>query len=114
MMEPDLDDLTPGYAHARGKGVVAYLGVLRDLGREVWRCTHKPHLVATVAVRCAEAELERRRQGSRLVLVLLHCPSCDIYFGPQARGGEDSTGHCSLCVVPLTPVKVMILDPGGS
>lgn|GEM_PF-3489606 len=108
----DPDKLKPGHCYLRGRGVASYAGVLREGEGVRWRCGHD-HASARHADRCAGAELERRRQAARAVLELLHCGSCDIYFGPDGEvlraREEQEGGECSLCRRPLDPVRVIVL-----
>jgi hypothetical protein len=107
--------LKPGYAGTRGRGVAFYAGVLRTdnrARREAWRCTHE-HAVASSAVRCAEAELERRTQGTLAVLKLQHCDPCALYYAPGAAaipgwGQFIDQGRCPRCLVPLKGVEAVL------
>lgn len=103
-------DLIPGYAHRR-MGVASYRGALRETrkGEPVWTCGHD-HLVAPSAVRCAEGEKDRRVQGAKEVLLLLHCGPCDLYFGERGWHASDLAGDCPYCEVPLGCVKMMVLE----
>lgn len=107
--------LSAGYAH-RKPGVASYAGLLRTKDtarREAWRCQHD-HAVTASAQACAEAELERRRQGSRVVVELERCGPCDTYYGPQAAGqGKPERalmddGYCPRCGVVLETIRVVV------
>ena len=103
-------DLIAGYAHRR-MGVASYRGVLRETrkGEPVWSCKDD-HLVAPAAVRCAEAEKERRVQAAQEVLLLLYCGPCDLYFGENGWQATDQIGECPYCDVPLGTAKVIVLE----
>jgi hypothetical protein len=110
--EPDVTELRAGYVY-RKRGTASYAGALRTAESRppVWECKHD-HLAAVSAKRCAEAELDRRRQGARTVLTLLHCEDDGQWFDPAAdRTGFDwRPGLCPLCGVPMTREKVIILE----
>jgi hypothetical protein len=120
----DPRELTAGYAHAQGKGVSAYWGVLRDGSREVWRCSakpgHRPHVVARQAGHCAGAELERRLQGAQEVLEALHCAPCGVFTdlglltrqgGAQGDAGSFlMRGQCPACTGPAVRVRLAVLE----
>lgn len=108
------EDLIPGYMHRR-RGVASYRGALREKpkGEPVWTC-NDDHLVSSAAVRCAEAEKDRRVQGGREVMVLLHCKPCSLYFGEPGWEASDTFGHCPYCDVPLDWVKVAVLERSES
>lgn len=128
-MDVDPRELTAGYAYPKGKGVAMVTGVLRDgeRGLEVWRCSslpsHRPHIIPTLAVQCAEAELERRLQGAQEVLWALHCRPCDIFWDlawlsrdRRSEAARDDIGHwllrgqCPRCEVPAGRVKLIVLE----
>jgi hypothetical protein len=107
--------LSAGYAH-RKPGVASYAGLLRTADtarREVWRCQHD-HAVTASAQACAEAELDRRLQGRRVVLQLQHCTPCDVYYGPQAAGQGKleralmDDGYCPRCGAVLEPLSAVV------
>jgi hypothetical protein len=105
---PDADGLVAGYAY-RGRGTASYVGVLREDPRSrkkpAWSCPHD-HLVATSAVLCADAELDRRVQAGRAVFWLLHCVPCERWW-PDGAGPP-----CPLCGVPLERLKLAVLERG--
>lgn len=107
---PRPEDLLAGYSH-RSKGVASYRGALRVKPKDppVWTCGHD-HVVAPAAVRCAEAEKDRRVQGAKAVMLLLYCEPCDIYLGEKGWHASDLAGDCPYCEVPLGCVKVMVLE----
>jgi len=111
-VDADPRELLAGYAYPKGKGVTVVAGVLRAGRTEVWRCTsqpgHRPHPAPSLAVRCAEAEAERRRQGAQAVLWLAHCVPCGAYWdlGPAGKPG----GVCPRCAVPYDRVRVAVLE----
>jgi hypothetical protein len=104
--------LTPGYVHLN-RGTAAYMGVLRlqaSRARPAWTCGHS-HGVPVAARRCAEAELERREQGSREVFTLRRCEPCDRWW-PDGDGAL-----CPHCGVPAARLRLValerVLDPGN-
>jgi hypothetical protein len=103
--------LIAGFTHVQ-RGRSAYRGALRVTPKSVprWTCACAPdHLTAAGAVKCAEAELERRGQGGREVFTLLRCKPCDRWLadgpGPVA---------CPWCSVPLERVKLAVLGRGAA
>jgi len=101
-------DLIAGYASMPGAG--GWHGVLRPgpRSRPVWVCAHV-HATPVTAKPCAEAELERRAQGARAVLTLLHCEPC-------AEDGRSSWWNdvagpvaCPRCGVPLLRLKLVVV-----
>lgn len=129
-MDPDPRELSAGYAYPKGKGVAAVAGVLRDgeRGPEVWRCTsapgHRLHIIPSLALQCAQAELERRIQGAKAVFWLAHCVPCWAYWdlgliaGLSPKNREDAgdaisclrRGRCPVCGVPFERVKTAVLE----
>lgn len=102
-------ELVAGYEHVR-RGTAAYRGVLRPAtgGTPVWRCRCEPvHLNTITARRCAEKELDRRRQGGRQVFELLRCEPCGRWFAAVPRAPA-----CPVCGVPLQRLKVLVLERG--
>jgi hypothetical protein len=120
----DPRDLTAGYAHAKGKGVSAFWGVLRDGSREVWKCSakpgHRPHIIARQAEHCAGAELERRAQGAQEVLEALHCAPCGVFTDLALLARQDDAagrvapflarGRCPACTGPAVRVRLAVLE----
>lgn len=104
------EDLIPGYVHRR-RGTASYRGALREKpkGEPVWTCSDD-HLVSSSAVRCAEAEKDRRVEGAKEVMLLLHCEPCNLYFGEEGWEASDLHGECPYCSVPLSCVKVAVLE----
>lgn len=104
--------LKPGYLH-RKRGAASYGGVLRteDTRTQVWECKHD-HFTAMAARRCAEGELDRRREGAKNVLTLLHCQEEGIWYDPAVDGAavDWRPGLCPRCGVPMLREKVMILQ----
>jgi hypothetical protein len=113
--EPD-DGLYVGYRRLR-PGKASYTGVIRDARRlVVWHCAHD-HATPDIGRRCAEAELERRRQGGREVFDLFHCDPCETWWTraqAEARTGRRLGPHfvkgCPRCDVPLEAVRVQVLE----
>jgi hypothetical protein len=110
--EPDAAGLRAGYTYLR-RGTASYAGVLRstETGALVWKCAHD-HLVAVSARRCAEAELDRRREGARVVVTVLHCEEDGQWFDP-AKDRTDfdwRDGLCPRCGVPMLREKVLVLE----
>lgn len=99
------EELTAGYAHRR-KGVSSYMGILKA-GRKTmpaWTCPHD-HITTVKAKACAEAELERRRQGASEVFTLLHCKPCRKWWEDI-----DVDAVCPRCDVPLERVKLAVVS----
>jgi hypothetical protein len=105
------EDLIPGYSYRRQRGVASYSGALRTGPKDppVWTCPDD-HLVSSSAVRCAELEKDRRVQGAKQVMLLLHCEPCNLYFGEEGWHASDLYGECPYCEVPLSCVKVLVLE----
>jgi len=104
-------ELIPGYEHVR-RGTAAYRGTLRQTprGAPVWRCgCPAPHLNTITARRCAEQEMERRRQGGRQVLALLRCDPCERWYPDDPVPGVTL---CPRCGVRLERLKVAVLERG--
>jgi hypothetical protein len=97
--------LLPGYAHWK-RGTASYRGKLHTGPKALpeWLCEHD-HVTTASALRCAEAELEQRRQGGRQVFSLLRCESCERWWD-DARG----VTACPACSVPMARVKVLVLE----
>jgi hypothetical protein len=91
------------------RGVGHWEGVLRRQAgrRPVWTCPHK-HLAPSRAVACAEAELERRREGQGVVITLLRCEPCDRWL-PAV---DVVPPGCPVCGVPLERVKLVVAERG--
>jgi hypothetical protein len=107
----DPAELRAGYTHNH-LGKLSYAGALRtaDSRPPVWSCPHD-HLVPVAAKRCAEAELDRRREGAKQVLTLLHCEEDGLWYDP--RVGPDVNwrpGMCPRCGVPMLREKVLIIE----
>jgi hypothetical protein len=104
----DPGGLLAGYTRL-AMGRAAYAGALRrKTGRDpVWTCPCRPHLTAARATACAAAELEQRVQGRREVFTLLRCEGCGTWHG-------DAAGRCDCpdCSVPMTRLKVAVLERG--
>jgi hypothetical protein len=98
--------LIAGYAY-RGRGTSSYSGVLRKDAKSdrSWTCKHD-HLTAMSARKCAEGELDRRKQAGQEVFTLLRCESCAKW-----HDGGDSDGRlCPDCGVPMAQVKVVVVE----
>lgn len=115
-MDVDPRELTAGFMF-ENRNLGTARGVLRDGSKVIWTCSHRPHPVPIMAGQCAEAELERRRQGAQEVLWLLHCVPCSVFWdlAPGAAGqGENfiwlARGRCPQCNVPGQRVRVAILE----
>ena len=100
--------LIAGFTRRSG-GRASYAGALRATPKGVpaWLCKGPghDHLTPGIARKCAEQELERRKQGIREVFELLHCEPEDRWFA-DARG----VTACPSCSVPLERVKVAVLE----
>jgi hypothetical protein len=122
----DPRELTAGYAFANRNLSTAW-GVLRDGRSVVWTCSklagHRAHAVPLLAGQCAEAELERRREGAKAVLWLAHCVPCWAYWDLGLVAGKDPEdqepgglvydllrGICPQCAVPFTRTRVAVLE----
>lgn len=105
---PETVKLIAGFTRRPG-GIASYAGALRATpqGVPAWVCSgpEHDHLTPPVARRCAEAELERRKQGIREVFDLLNCEPEGLWFA-DARG----VTACPRCSVPLRRVKVAVLE----
>ena len=83
--------LIAGFAHVQ-RGTAHYRGVLRVTAKSAprWYCPCVPdHPTPETARKCADAELWRREQGGREVIVLRRCGPCDRWWpdGPGAAWG---------------------------
>lgn len=99
------EELYAGYTGIRDKATAGYAGALRRNPRSspVWTCRHT-HKSPVTAHTCAEAELERRVQGEREVIVLRRCEPCDRWW-PDGDGAG-----CPVCSVPMERVKLVVLE----
>lgn len=115
---PDVDprELTAGYAFEQ-RNLGTARGVLRDGSRVIWSCSalpnHRVHAIPTLAGQCAEAELERRKQGAQAVIELYRCSPCGVFYdvvpsGPALRAVL--AGQCPSCGVSVTWYKVAVLE----
>lgn len=96
--------LLAGFTHVN-RGTADYKGVLRATAKSApaWTCAHN-HLTAEAARRCADFELESRKQGSREVFTLRRCEPCDRWH-PDGPGSA-----CPVCSVPMERVKLAVLE----
>lgn len=83
----------------------------QDTRTQVWECKHA-HFTAMSARRCAESELNRRLEGAKQVLTLMHCQDEGMWYDPaRDRANVDwRAGMCPRCGVPMLRERVMILD----
>lgn len=106
--------LVAGFAHIR-RGTARYRGALRVTAKAVpaWTCGHD-HMTPESARLCADAELERRSQGGREVIVLLHCGRCA--GGGASSWWDDVPGEeklaCPRCGVLLRRLKLVVVGGG--
>jgi hypothetical protein len=103
--------LIAGYTGAyEGALLLGWYGALRRTpkSKPVWTCAvlRHEHASATSARRCAEAELERRRQGQGAVITLLRCKPCDRWL-PAV---DVVPPGCPVCGVPLERVKLVVAE----
>jgi hypothetical protein len=111
----DPRDLRAGYATIKARGAGHFAGALRLGEKIVWRCDETQrhdHIGTALAIRCAEAELDRRRQGAREVLTLLHCPAENIWWDPALGAMEQALddGRCPRCFTECVREKVFVLE----
>ena len=98
--------LIAGFAHVQ-RGTAHYRGVLRVTAKSAprWYCPCVPdHPTPETARKCADAELWRREQGGREVIVLRRCGPCDRWW-PDGPGAA-----CPVCAVPVERVKLVGLE----
>jgi hypothetical protein len=96
--------LLAGFTHVN-RGTADYKGVLRATPKSApaWTCTHN-HLSAEAARRCADFELESRKQGSREVISLRWCEPCGRWWP------DGDAPACPVCSVPMERVKLVVLE----
>lgn len=125
MADVDPRELTTGYMFEQRNLGTAW-GVLRDGSRVIWKCSvlpgHRVHVFPGQAGLCAEAELERRREGAKAVLWLAHCTPCWAYWDLALTAGREPAeddadaatsllrGACPVCGVPYERVRAAILE----